>query len=271
MKKIIALILTTAMIFGTTPVFAEGAFPGKQTATATLDQEGHSVRVIVDLSGGWSAYFARGAVYLYDGPNDINTDAVAIGITQDKETYNDYLKYAENQKGYRTEDGIVSFVDENGDAIYLQSDDHGAYFFVSVTGRNDPDEVFSRFALDFEDTNQISGPIDSDLYTEDDINAAIETTLIEFLTWKGCELNSLHYAGDESVTEENLKWINEISGSNVEKYDEVIELLMDFHTSTEEEDLEGTAWEPDKEYTQYQWWLGRADGGEWEIVTNGYE
>ena len=125
MKKNIALILTTAMIFGTTPVFAEEAFPGKQTATAILDQEGHSVKVVVDLSGGWSADFARGAVYLYDGPNDVNTDAVAIGITQEEETYNDYLKYAKKQKGYRTEDGIVSFIDENGDAIYLQQ-----YYFA---------------------------------------------------------------------------------------------------------------------------------------------
>ena len=35
-------------------------------------------------------------------------------------------------------------------------------------------------------------------------------------------------------------------------------------------DLEGTAWEPDTDYKDYQWWLARADGGERELVSWGY-
>lgn len=30
------------------------------------------------------------------------------------------------------------------------------------------------------------------------------------------------------------------------------------------------AWEPDQEYTDYQWWLARAEDGDWEIVSWGY-
>jgi D-alanyl-D-alanine carboxypeptidase len=30
------------------------------------------------------------------------------------------------------------------------------------------------------------------------------------------------------------------------------------------------AWEADREYTDYQWWLARSADGGWDIVTFGY-
>jgi len=32
----------------------------------------------------------------------------------------------------------------------------------------------------------------------------------------------------------------------------------------------GGAWEPDYEYSDWQWWLARTDGGEWQLITWGY-
>jgi len=32
----------------------------------------------------------------------------------------------------------------------------------------------------------------------------------------------------------------------------------------------GGAWEADKEYTDWQWWLAREEGGDWELLTWGY-
>ena len=32
----------------------------------------------------------------------------------------------------------------------------------------------------------------------------------------------------------------------------------------------GGAWNADAEYTDWQWWLARADGGEWRLLTWGY-
>ena len=90
----------------------------------------------------------------------------------------------------------------------------------------------------------------------------------EFNTWKGCEYGELRFAGDEASSEENLAWLNEISDGA--DYTQCIELLMDFRSPSAEEDLKGTAWEPDTEYTDYEWWLARTDGGDWVIVTNGY-
>lgn len=45
-----------------------------------------------------------------------------------------------------------------------------------------------------------------------------------------------------------------------------MKLLTNFHTDA---DILG-AWEPDQEYTDYQWWLGFNAKGEWEIVDWGY-
>ena len=54
MKKTLAAVLTTAMIFGSvSAVSATGLPDSKQTASARLDQGGSEVLVTVDLSDGW--------------------------------------------------------------------------------------------------------------------------------------------------------------------------------------------------------------------------
>ena len=45
---------------------------------------------------------------------------------------------------------------------------------------------------------------------------------------------------------------------------------MVFHSPTEEADLKDTAWEPDKEYKDYQWFLARTKDGGWDVVSYGY-
>ena len=108
----------------------------------------------------------------------------------------------------------------------------------------------------------------SELYTKDDMDKAVKLLNTQFFNWKGCEMHSIRYAGDECNSEENLKWLNDIKEGK--EYTECIEFLTDFHSPVKEEDLEGTAWEPDQEYTDYQWWFARTDGGEWEFVSCGY-
>ena len=109
---------------------------------------------------------------------------------------------------------------------------------------------------------------ETEIYTDEDMQACVKLIEDEFSTWKGCEMNSLEYAGDECNTEDNVAWANEISdGKN---YTQVAEFLSDFHSPTDDADLEGTAWEKDKEYEDYQWWLAREDGGDWELFSWGY-
>ncbi len=105
---------------------------------------------------------------------------------------------------------------------------------------------------------------DSKLYTQAELEDAAEKIKTYFADWEGCELHSIRYAGDESCTEENLKWMNDLSKDA--SYTQVAEFLMDFHSPVEQIG----AWEADTEYTDYQWWLARSADGSWDIVTYGY-
>lgn len=108
----------------------------------------------------------------------------------------------------------------------------------------------------------------SDLYTQEDMDAAIQKIQKEFSGWKGCEMHNIRYASDDCNSDENIKWVNE--GAEGKNYTQCIQFLTDFHSPTEEADLKGTAWEPDQEYKDYTWTLARVDGGEWELLGWGY-
>ena len=105
---------------------------------------------------------------------------------------------------------------------------------------------------------------DSKLYTKQQIYEAIVRVKCQLAFWKGVELQSIRYAGDGCLNEENLKWLNSISKGK--KYSGIIELLCDFHTSAEDC---GTL-EADHEYKDHQWWLACEENGDFDIVTFGY-
>jgi D-alanyl-D-alanine carboxypeptidase len=85
-----------------------------------------------------------------------------------------------------------------------------------------------------------------------------------FAAFDGCELHSIRYAGDACNSAENVQWMNELDEGK--GYTQVCELLSDFHSPVEQVG----AWEPDTEYTDWQWWLARTEGGGWELLTWGY-
>lgn len=104
---------------------------------------------------------------------------------------------------------------------------------------------------------------ESDIYTESDMDAAIEQIEKEFATWEGCELHSISYTSDECNSEENIEWMNNIGDT---EFTQCIEFISDFHSPK----AGGGAWEADFEYTAWQWWLARTDNGEWNLLTWGY-
>ena len=116
-----------------------------------------------------------------------------------------------------------------------------------------------------EENTEASGdaPSVSEIYTAEDLSAAEQKILEEFKTW-GCDLISLEYAGDDCCTEENLAWMNDLRSG--EAFTQCAEFLSSF-TSPKEG---GGAWEADSEYTDWQWWLARSDGGAWQLLTWGY-
>ncbi len=105
---------------------------------------------------------------------------------------------------------------------------------------------------------------DSDLYTQAELEAAAALIREQFESFEGCELHALCYAGDVCNSAGNLQWMNSLEdGKN---FTQVVEFLSDFHSPVEG----GGAWEADTEYKDWQWWLAREDGGDWQLLTWGY-
>ena len=104
----------------------------------------------------------------------------------------------------------------------------------------------------------------SELYDQADMDEAIALIKAEIGSWEGVELHSVRYFGDECMNDENLAYVNSLGAGK--DYVQMIEFLTDFHSPVEG----GGAWEPDSEYTDYQWWLAREADGGWELVTWGY-
>ena len=124
-------------------------------------------------------------------------------------------------------------------------------------------ETWSDWGLESTDeiTVNFSG---SSLFSEGDMLAAAAAVQETFAGWKGCELHRIRYAGDACCSAENIAWMNSLrEGKN---YTQCICFLSDFHSPVEE----SGAWEPDTEYSNWQWWLARAEGGDWELLTWGY-
>ena len=104
----------------------------------------------------------------------------------------------------------------------------------------------------------------SALFSEEDMDEAIALILEEFADWDGCVMHSIRYAGDRCCSRRNIRWLNELDPEH--DITECIEFLSDYHSPLEQIG----AWEQDAEYTDWQWWLGRSEGGDWELLTWGY-
>lgn len=108
----------------------------------------------------------------------------------------------------------------------------------------------------------------SDLYTREELDSAVAAIRAEFDTWDGCELQTLRYAGDESASQEDLDWMNELRKEG-DAFTQCIAFLSDFRTSGEAASS-AIGLEADQEYQDWQWWLARSEGGDWQLMTWGY-
>ena len=110
----------------------------------------------------------------------------------------------------------------------------------------------------------------STLYTDADIDSAIAEMMDQFSTWKGCTLKRFAFGGDEACGASELEYVNSLREEGTEAFDQAIVLVTDFH-SPSGKDAEGTAWEPDSDYKDYRWSLGRTGAsGSWKLMTWGY-
>ncbi|MBR3016220.1 MAG: hypothetical protein IKH57_03930 [Clostridia bacterium] len=108
----------------------------------------------------------------------------------------------------------------------------------------------------------------STLYTKEDMDAAIAVIRNEFDSWEGCELHSIAYGSDDACSADNIAWMNELEAANdaQETFSQCILFKSNFHSPKNG----GGAWNADQEYTDWQWWLARSEGGAWKLMTWGY-
>ena len=149
MKKTICVLLAAVMVFALAACGSGNANSGKQTASAYLDQDGNCVTVTVDLSGGWSVEFVRGAVYLYDGEITEGKEGVAMLITLDKDVYEEDLAKAMANGSHKEADGGVYYTDEAGRGAYLVSLNDSTYILITAN-KKDIEAVVARFALSLD-------------------------------------------------------------------------------------------------------------------------
>ena len=120
----------------------------KQTASAHLHQEDVVVDTTVDVSDGYSCDFARGAVYLYDDAAQEDENLVAIGMTLEKEAYDDYAKAAQADGNRKEVEGGVIF-ETAGQTGYLRTAGDSAYFaiFSETADKDQMVEIANRFTV----------------------------------------------------------------------------------------------------------------------------
>lgn len=102
----------------------------------------------------------------------------------------------------------------------------------------------------------------SEVYSTEDMNAAIVGIKREFVTFQGCVLHSLSYAGDD-ICKDSIEYCRSLDESM-----DFVECIV-FNSSFHSPQNGGGAWEADEEYT-WTWYLARKCNGDWKLLGYGY-
>lgn len=113
-----------------------------------------------------------------------------------------------------------------------------------------------------EETGTVIDFGQSERYTQEDLEHAVDAILAQFDTWEGCEMHILSYAGDEESMDE-LATVNSLGEGT---FDECAIFDSAFRSPKEAYG----AWQADTEYT-WNWTLARAGKGEWKLVNWGWK
>ena len=121
--------------------------------------------------------------------------------------------------------------------------------------------VFSLSACGGDFSRVNTHNVNSEIYSQEDINAAIDTIKKEFMmNWGGCTLTEIYYAGDDS-SKDHQDWADRNNA------DEVIVLLSSFDVDSSGGD---GSLNPNSTYSDWSWILVRTNGGKWQHVDHGY-
>ena len=105
----------------------------------------------------------------------------------------------------------------------------------------------------------------SELYSEDDLAAAKNAIMNKISEWEvSIESFEVTYNGDE-ISANNLPYCQSLNP----EVTECAVFTSSFHIPEQDVQMAG-AFEPNSDIYGYDWYLGRANAGEWEVLTNGF-
>ena len=122
--------------------------------------------------------------------------------------------------------------------------------------------IFGYFILEpyFVNTKIVYG--ESEIYSEQDKEDAIDVILQQFEKFEGCVLYEISYTGD-SNSSKNLDYVNDLAPEGV-----VFTQCIVFDTEFKSPIFGGGAWSANRTYL-WTWYLGRTEGGNWQLLTYG--
>lgn len=160
MKKLTLMLFVACMVLMTTSCTSntktnnhesQEKTPHKQTAQAYLDQEKEkAINITIDLSGGWSVEFSRGAAYIYKGSVSESEESDAMLITLDPVVYSEYEAQAMADEGHKEADGGIYFQRDGHVGAYITSLSDTAYVLVTTKNEADIETVVSRLTMSLE-------------------------------------------------------------------------------------------------------------------------
>ena len=159
-----------------------------------------------------------------------------------------YLKDKEHITGYGYEPWHIRYIDDPQKAEDIMSRGITLEGYIGAVNETEVD-------IDYGQT---------ELFTREELEEAAVQIKCQFALWEGCEMHTLRYAGDECNTDENIAWINSLSDGG--KYFAVCKFVCDFHSPKEN----AGAMNPDEEYRNYEFWLGKNEDGDLDLVSWGY-
>ena len=102
----------------------------------------------------------------------------------------------------------------------------------------------------------------SEIYSEQDKEDAVEVIIEKFNQFEGCVLYEVSYTSD-SYCLKNLDYVNDLAPEGV-----VFSECIVFDTEFRSPIFGGGAWNPNRIY-EWSWYLGRTEGGNWQLLTWG--
>lgn len=102
----------------------------------------------------------------------------------------------------------------------------------------------------------------SEIYSDEDLQAAVDK-IVNYFDVK-VEMQEITYQWDEESANQ-LDYCKELNP----EVDECVFFKTNFYIPQQDAVMAG-AFEPDTTLTDYEWYLGRTAGGEWNVLTAGY-